>query len=206
MIVVVDYGVGNIASVLNMLKRIGAQAKSSNVITDIENADKLILPGVGAFDTGMRTLRESGLVDVLARQALEVRKPVMGICLGAQMLGRRSEEGIEPGLGWVDMDIVKFEKREGRKVPHMGWNQVSMPVTYNDHPILSGLHDHSRFYFVHSYFMSPDRAQSTLLTAEYGQTFTAAVVKENIFGFQFHPEKSHRFGMQLLRNFVELIK
>lgn len=202
MIVVVDYGVGNIASVLNMLKRVGAQAKSSNVIADIENADKLILPGVGAFDAGMRTLRDSGLVGILNEQALEVRKPVMGVCLGAQMLGRRSEEGDEPGLGWVDMDIVRFDKREGRKVPHMGWNQISKT---QEHQILAGLDDESRFYFVHSYFMAPDNEQNILLAADYGQRFTAAVVKDNIFGFQFHPEKSHRFGMQLFRNFVELI-
>ncbi|WP_332509140.1 imidazole glycerol phosphate synthase subunit HisH [Pseudomonas sp.] len=202
MIVVVDYGVGNIASVLNMLKRVGAQAKSSNVIADIEKADKLILPGVGAFDAGMRTLRESGLVDILNEQALVVRKPVMGICLGAQMLGRRSQEGLESGLGWVDMDIIRFEKRDGRKVPHMGWNQISKA---QEHPILSGLDEESRFYFVHSYFMSPDSQQNILLTADYGERFTAAVVNDNVFGFQFHPEKSHRFGMQLFRNFVELI-
>lgn len=202
MIVVVDYGVGNIASVLNMLKRIGAQAKASNTTSDIENADKLILPGVGAFDAGMRTLRESGLVDVLNEQALVVRKPVMGVCLGAQMLGRCSEEGNEAGLGWIDMDIVRFDKRDRRKVPHMGWNYVSKAL---EHPILRGLDDESRFYFVHSYFMSPDHQENTLLTTDYGQRFAAAVFKENIFGFQFHPEKSHRFGMQLFRNFVELI-
>jgi glutamine amidotransferase len=201
MIVVVDYGVGNIASVLNMLKKVGAKAKASNLPTDLEKADKLILPGVGAFDAGMRCLRESGLIDVLNEQALTVRKPVMGICLGSQMLGCGSEEGQEKGLGWIDMDIVRFEKREGRKVPHMGWNYVQAKA---DHPILNGLDEQSRFYFVHGYYMLPKVESDTLLIANYGQEFTAGVMKENIFGFQFHPEKSHKFGMQLFKNFVGL--
>lgn len=202
MIVVVDYGVGNIASVLNMLKRVGAKAKASNLVDEIVNAEKLILPGVGAFDAGMRTLRESGLIDILNHQVLVARKPVMGVCLGSQMLGRRSEEGIEPGLGWIDMDIKRFEKRPERKVPHMGWSHVSCNY---EHPLVRGLTDESRYYFVHSYYMCPDNERDTLLTADYGQKFTAAVAKDNVFGFQFHPEKSHRFGMQLFKNFVELI-
>lgn len=202
MIVVVDYGVGNIASVLNMLKKVGAKAKASNNREDIEQADKLILPGVGAFDAGMQTLRSSGLINVLNEQVLNKRKPVMGVCLGSQMLGNGSEEGIEPGLGWVDMDIVRFEKRDGRKVPHMGWNEVSPQV---QHPILTGIDERSRFYFVHSYYMLPRDEDNILLTANYGQQFAAAVVKGNIFGFQFHPEKSHKFGMQLFKNFVEFI-
>ncbi|WP_336331861.1 imidazole glycerol phosphate synthase subunit HisH [Pseudomonas putida] len=202
MIVVVDYGVGNIASVLNMLKRVGAKAKASNSSEDIEQADKLILPGVGAFDAGMQTLRNSGLIGVLNEQVLNKHKPVMGVCLGSQMLGNGSEEGSEPGLGWIDMDIVRFEKRDGRKVPHMGWNEVNPQL---QHPILTGIDQESRFYFVHSYYMLPRHAENTLLTANYDQQFTAAVVKDNIFGFQFHPEKSHKFGMQLFKNFVELI-
>ncbi|WP_207878808.1 imidazole glycerol phosphate synthase subunit HisH [Pseudomonas sp. 32_A] len=202
MIVVVDYGVGNIASVLNMLKRVGAKAKASNSREDIEQADKLILPGVGAFDAGMQTLRSSGLIEVLNEQVLNKHKPVMGVCLGSQMLGNGSEEGNEPGLGWIDMDIVRFEKRDGRKVPHMGWNEVNPQL---QHPILTGIDKESRFYFVHSYYMLPRHAENTLLTANYDQQFTAAVVKDNIFGFQFHPEKSHKFGMQLFKNFVELI-
>ncbi|GLH30790.1 imidazole glycerol phosphate synthase subunit HisH 2 [Pseudomonas sp. BR1R-5] len=202
MIVVVDYGVGNIASVLNMLKRVGAKAKASNDRAEIEHADKLILPGVGAFDAGMQTLRSSGLVEVLNEQVLNKRKPVMGVCLGSQMLGNGSEEGCEPGLGWIDMDIVRFEKRDGRKVPHMGWNEVTPQL---QHPILSGIDQQSRFYFVHSYYMLPRHVENTLLTANYDQQFTAAVIKDNIFGFQFHPEKSHKFGMQLFKNFVELV-
>jgi imidazole glycerol-phosphate synthase subunit HisH len=201
MIVVVDYGVGNIASVLNMLKKVGAKAKASNLPADLEQADKLILPGVGAFDAGMRTLRASGLIDVLNEQVLNQHKPVMGICLGSQMLGCRSEEGEESGLGWIDMDIVRFEKREGRKVPHMGWSYV---VPRLEHPILAGLNEESRYYFVHSYYMLPKMDNNTLLVANYGQEFTAGVVKGNIYGFQFHPEKSHKYGMQLFKNFVSL--
>ncbi|MBA6109360.1 imidazole glycerol phosphate synthase subunit HisH [Pseudomonas asiatica] len=201
MIIVVDYGVGNIASVLNMLKKVGVKARSSNVAADIEQADKIILPGVGAFDAGMRTLRASGLVDVLNEQVLGARKPVMGICLGSQMLGCRSEEGTEAGLGWIDMDIVRFEKRDGRKVPHMGWNYVT---PCGEHPILAGMSGESRYYFVHSYYMLPKSVDDTLLMANYGQEFAAGVMKDNIFGFQFHPEKSHKFGMQLFRNFVSL--
>ncbi|WP_027906862.1 imidazole glycerol phosphate synthase subunit HisH [Pseudomonas taiwanensis] len=202
MIIVVDYGVGNIASVLNMLKRVGAKAKASNNREEIEQAEKLILPGVGAFDAGMQTLRRSGLIDVLNEQALVKRKPVMGVCLGSQMLGKGSEEGTESGLGWIDMDIVRFEKREERKVPHMGWNEV---IPHGNHPILTGIDEKSRFYFVHSYYMVPLQKENMLLSANYGQLFTAAVVKDNIFGFQFHPEKSHKFGMQLFKNFVELV-
>lgn len=202
MIVVVDYGVGNIASVLNMLKRVGAKAMSSNRPEDIQAAEKLILPGVGAFDAGMEILRASGLVEVLNEQVLQVRKPVMGVCLGSQMLGNGSEEGRKPGLGWIDMDIVRFEKRDGRKVPHMGWNEV---IPTQQHPMLTGIDQQSRFYFVHSYYMLPRDPGNTLLIANYDQQFTAAVVKDNIFGFQFHPEKSHKFGMQLFKNFVELV-
>jgi len=201
MIVVVDYGVGNIASVLNMLKRVGANAKSSSNADEISAADKLILPGVGAFDAGMGRLRESGLIDVLNHVALTDRKPVMGICLGAQMLGKRSEEGQEAGLGWIDMTVRKFERREGRKVPHMGWSSVHPALA---HPLVNDLTDESRFYFVHSYFMDPSDPADTLLVADYEQKFAAAVARDNISGFQFHPEKSHRFGMQLLKNFSEL--
>ncbi|WP_330115218.1 imidazole glycerol phosphate synthase subunit HisH [Pseudomonas sp. JS3066] len=200
MIVVVDYGAGNIASVMNMLRKVGAKAKVSNAVADIAAADKLILPGVGSFDAGMSKLSNCGLIDVLNTQVLELKKPILGICLGAQMLGKSSEEGELPGLGWVDMDIVRFEPRTGRKVPHMGWNYVKATL---EHPILDGLDEAFRFYFVHGYYMRPNSSGLTLLTADYDQEFTAAVVKKNIVGVQFHPEKSHKFGMALLKNFWE---
>ena len=200
MIVVVDYGVGNIASVLNMLKRVGAKAKASNTIEDIQNAQKLILPGVGAFDAGMRKLQSSGLIDVLNEQVLVKKVPVLGICLGAQLLGNGSEEGALPGLGWINMDIRRFEPRNERKIPHMGWNFVSKA---KEHPIVEGVDSTSRFYFVHSYYMSPYSEADILLTADYEQVFTAGVARDNIVGMQFHPEKSHRFGMGLFKNFSE---
>jgi glutamine amidotransferase len=200
MIVVIDYGAGNIASVINMLKKVGVKAKASSCAADIIDADKLILPGVGAFDAGMSKLQERGLVEVLNRQVLELEKPILGICLGAQMLGNSSEEGVLPGLGWINMDILRFPPRADRKVPHMGWNYVN---ALREHPILAGVDDSFRYYFVHSYYMAPLDPSLTLLTAEYGQTFTAGVAYKNIVGVQFHPEKSHKFGMALLRNFSE---
>ncbi|MER2516565.1 MAG: imidazole glycerol phosphate synthase subunit HisH [Candidatus Accumulibacter phosphatis] len=200
MIVVVDYGAGNIASVINMLRRIGAPAKASGCADEIAAAEKIILPGVGSFDAGMSNLRARGLIDVLNNQALIQKKPILGICLGSQMLGTRSEEGELPGLDWIDMEIVRFHSRPDLKVPHMGWNYVKAAKS---HPILDGIDRDFRFYFVHSYFMRPITAGDVLLTADYGEQFVAAVAKENIVGLQFHPEKSHRFGMTLLKNFVE---
>jgi imidazole glycerol-phosphate synthase subunit HisH len=200
MIVVVDYGAGNIASVINMLRRVGAPAKASGCADEIAAAAKLILPGVGSFDSGMSNLHERGLIDVLNNFALIQKKPVLGICLGSQMLGARSEEGELPGLGWVDMEIIKFDSRSGIKVPHMGWNYVK---AVKSHPILDGVDESFRFYFVHSYFMRPRVTGDILLTADYGQQFVAGVAMDNIVGLQFHPEKSHRFGMTLLKNFVE---
>ncbi|WOD12588.1 imidazole glycerol phosphate synthase subunit HisH [Pseudomonas sp. NyZ704] len=200
MIVVIDYGAGNIASVMNMLQKIGASAKVSNNPDDIAKATKLILPGVGAFDAGMTKLEDFGLIDILDYQVKVVKKPILGICLGAQMLGRGSEEGKKNGLGWIDMEVVKFEPRAGRKVPHMGWNYVK---SNQPNRVLEGLDKDSRFYFVHSYYMQPHRAELTLLYADYNQQFCAGIVDSNILGFQFHPEKSHKFGMQILKNFAE---
>lgn len=200
MIVVVDYGAGNIASVINMLRIVGVRAKASRNADDIAAADKIILPGVGSFDEGMSNLRAHGLIDALNNHALIKQKPILGICLGSQMLGKGSEEGGLPGLGWIDMDVVKFDSRSGLKVPHMGWNYVK-PV--KSHPILIGVDESFRFYFVHSYFMSPTTDRDALLIANYGQEFVAGVARDNIVGLQFHPEKSHRFGMTLLKNFVE---
>lgn len=200
MILVVDYGIGNIPSVLNMLKRVGANAIATSKPDDILAAEKLILPGVGAFDTGMKCLRESGLIDLLNHEVMVKNKEIMGICLGAQMLGRSSEEGREPGLGWIPMDAKHFGARGGLKIPNMGWRHVAVSA---DHSLVNHLGKDTRYYFVHSYHMVVDDPRSILLTANYGGHFTAGVVNKNISGFQFHPEKSHRFGMQLFKNFVE---
>lgn len=204
MITIVDYGLGNLGSILNMLKKIGAEVKLSTSIHDIEKADKLILPGVGAFDHGMRQLRERGLIDVLNHKALEEKVPILGICLGMQLLGNSSEEGSEEGLGWIEANTKKFrfEGIELRlKVPHMGWNLVKESKASD---LNKDMYPEPRFYFVHSYHFVCKNPEDELLKSNYGFDFTSAVEKENIMGVQFHPEKSHKFGMQLLNNFNEL--
>jgi imidazole glycerol-phosphate synthase subunit HisH len=205
MIAIINYGVGNLGSIQNMLKKVGY---ADNVITndpdEINKADKLILPGVGAFDAGMQKIKESGLLDVLNHNALEVKKPVLGICLGMQLLGKGSEEGVLPGLGWIDSYTKRFQFSEEwahLKIPHMGWNEVQ-PV--KDHPLISNLPAPSRFYFVHSYYMKCANEADALLRCHYGIDFTCSVQYQNIMGVQFHAEKSHKFGMQLLKNFAEL--
>ncbi len=205
MIVVVDYGMGNLGSILNMLKKIRTEAVVSSSIRVIERADKLILPGVGAFDNGMANLKERHLIPVLNRKVLEEGTPILGLCLGMQLFTRRSEEGQLPGLGWIAADTVRFRidpSQSPLKVPHMGWNEVRIR---QDHPIwreLSG--EPPSFYFVHSYHVSCDRESTVLATTQYGYEFASAVVKDSIVGTQFHPEKSHSFGMKLLRGFGTL--
>ena len=204
MITIIDYGAGNIKSIRNMLKKIGVESIISNNPEEIAVANKLILPGVGHFDFGMQNLRKSGLIDVLNRSVLEKKTPLLGICLGAQLLGNSSEEGVEKGLGWIDMENIKFDtqKMESQlKVPHMGWNQVTIE---QESTLFNNLEQEARFYFVHSYHMKPNNSSSPLASTNYGYSFTSAVEYDNIYGVQFHPEKSHKFGMQLLKNFSKL--
>jgi imidazole glycerol-phosphate synthase subunit HisH len=201
MIIIIDYGVGNVGSILNMLKKIGIRAKTSAAPDDILRADKLILPGVGAFDHGMRQLTESGLTQLLNKRVLEDKCPILGICLGMQLLSRRSEEGELPGLGWLDADTRRFQFGAAfgdLKIPHMGWNEVR---DTGRSTLFAGFDHVPRFYFVHSYHVCCDRPEDVIATSIYGHEFSAAVGKDNIMGTQFHPEKSHRYGMQLLRNF-----
>lgn len=204
-IAIVDYGVGNLGSIKNMLSRIGADAE---VLADpelISRASKLILPGVGAFDAGMGQLLKSGLKGVLDDAALVRKVPIAGICLGMQLMTDGSEEGRLPGLGWVPASTVRFMPSPGEvmKVPHMGWNSVRV---LKQSPVLEYLDDASRFYFVHSFYVRCDAESSVLLQADHGSTsFNAAFQCQNLYGFQFHPEKSHRFGMALLRGFVEKV-
>lgn len=203
MIVIVDYGMGNVGSVLNMLKRIGASAKISDSRQSILDADKLILPGVGAFDQGMTLLKELDLIDPLNDKVLVGKTPVLGVCLGMQLLSRRSEEGTLCGLGWIPADTVRFRFDVGDhscKVPHMGWNTIQRVRR----DVLFGESDEvPRFYFVHSYHVVCDDHRDVLARCVHGIPFTAAVQRENIFGTQFHPEKSHRFGLKLLTRFAE---
>ncbi|MCB9036075.1 MAG: imidazole glycerol phosphate synthase subunit HisH [Lewinellaceae bacterium] len=198
MITIVDYGMGNLGSVLNMLKRIGVKAQIIDDPEKLSEAKKILLPGVGSFDQAMKRITVSGFKDILDHKALVEKVPVLGICLGMQLLTRGSEEGVLPGLGWIAADTIKFPQMEGLKIPHMGWNMVT-PATHS--LLTQNLPVESRFYFVHSYRIHVDDEKNSILKAHYGITFDAAIQKENIFGTQFHPEKSHRFGMQLLQNF-----
>lgn len=202
MIVIVDYGVGNVGSILNMFKRLNVEASVSSSASDIERADKLILPGVGAFDHGMGSLNSSGLRPVLDRQVLDRKTPVLGICLGMQLLTEGSEEGKEPGLGWIAGRTVKFRFEPGqrKRVPHMGWNVVTPTGTDT---LFRDLDEDHGFYFVHSYYVTCRSATDVLATTPYGVEFVSAVQKDNVFGAQFHPEKSHKHGMRLLKNFAE---
>lgn len=199
MIVIVDYGVGNLLSVSNMLRKAGADVKVSSDSAEILAADKLLLPGVGHFDHGMKMLNTSGLRDVLDRFALEAKKPVMGICLGAQILGKKSEEGLEPGLGWLDMECQRLPVSPGLRVPHMGWNMVKQQ---KPSPLLDCRTKDARYYFVHSFYMCCADPEDSLATSVHGVEFTCAVQRENIIGTQFHPEKSLRHGLELMKAFV----
>ena len=205
MIVVVDYGMGNVGSIANMLKRVGADALVSSQAHDIERAEKLILPGVGAFDSAMERINGSGLRAALDRRVVADKVPVLGICLGMQLLTHTSEEGELPGLGWIAARTVAFRGRVDPRLksPHMGWNLV---VLHTPSPLTTGLDTlvEPRFYFVHSYFIECDDSNVGILRTTYGVTYDSAIQRGNIYGVQFHPEKSHRFGMRLLENFAKL--
>jgi len=205
LIVILDYDMGNVCSIQNMLKKAGEKTVISRNPDIIVNADKLILPGVGSYDMGMKQLEKYDLINQIRIHAVEKKKPMLGICLGMQLLGRKSEEGIEQGLGLIPFDTVKFRfdneqaEKADLKIPHMGWD-----YTRNEfHDVLTdNLDEKQRYYFVHSYHAVCDSSEYSLMTCEYGYTFTAAVKKEQIYGVQFHPEKSHIFGMKLLQNFA----
>jgi glutamine amidotransferase len=203
MIVIVDYGVGNVASIANMLRKVGAEARVSGAPEEIVKACKLILPGVGSFDNGMIQLRSRNLVAPLQEMVVNRGTPVLGICLGMQLLGTRSDEGREEGLGWIDAASVRFrfpQERRALKVPHMGWNTVTVPSPPNGASLVP---ENARFYFVHGYHLDCRNECDVAGRTHYGYDFVSAVRRENIAGVQFHPEKSHRFGMELLRRFAE---
>lgn len=202
MITLVDIGVGNLGSIENMLKKLGCPSRVSDDPEVVAVADKIILPGVGSFDHGMQSLRERNLEAVLREKVLVQKTPLLGICLGMQMLGLSSEEGSESGLGWIAARSRRFggEGWDSRlKVPHMGWNAVRAA---GENPLLHGI-DSPRYYFVHSYHVVCDDPLNVCGLSTYGGDFASMIRKDNIFGVQFHPEKSHRFGFALFRNFVE---
>jgi len=198
MIVVLDYGMGNVGSVLNMLVSVGAEAVVSCDGGDLTRAHGFILPGVGAFDAGVRGLRNCLPLDLLEKRVQQEKIPLLGICLGMQLLTRCSEEGTQPGLGWVDAETKRFQLEDRKlRVPHMGWNFVAPSATHSPLQVDSP----NRFYFVHSYYVECANAENILCTTNYGGNFTSGIVSNNIFGLQFHPEKSHRYGKQVLRKF-----
>jgi imidazole glycerol-phosphate synthase subunit HisH len=201
MIVIVDYGMGNLASIRNMLKKVGVQSEITSSPEVIEKASKIILPGVGAFDKAMENIHALDVLPILNRKVLQEKTPVLGICLGMQLLMEKSEEGSKPGLGWIPGDVRRFsfDQSDAKlKIPHMGWN---LTQATNQNGIFKDLMN-ARFYFVHAYYVTCAEENNVLATTQYGIRFTSAVQSGNIFGTQFHPEKSHKFGMQLLRNFV----
>lgn len=201
MICIVDYGFGNLGSIKNMLKRIGVSSSIESDPDRILAASKLILPGVGAFDSAMRCINKTkDLREVLDRKALIERIPVLGICLGMQLLTNSSEEGGVPGLGWINAKTKRFsfDHSARMKVPHMGWNKARVQRT---DALVEGLDSDYKFYFVHSYYVESDPKFSLMKTL-YGHEFDSAICRDNIYGVQFHPEKSHKFGMRLLSNFV----
>ena len=201
MVAIIDFGLGNLGSIANMLKVIGEKSVITADKEKIAAADRIILPGVGAFDAGMAKLNETGLVDFIKLQVLEEKKPLLGICLGMQMLGRKSEEGQLSGLDLIPFDTVRFKLGDTNlKVPHMGWDVVEFK---QQSPLLVGLTGGQRYYFVHSYHAVCDNPENVLMTCDYGYEFACSVVRDNIYGVQFHPEKSHDFGMALLENFVK---
>ncbi|WP_352109353.1 imidazole glycerol phosphate synthase subunit HisH [Glaciecola sp. XM2] len=207
---ILDCGIGNSGSILNMIRRVGGEAIITADIDSIKNATALILPGVGSFDNGMTRFRELGILDTLEKKVLVEKVPFLGVCLGMQMLMSSSEEGKEPGLGWIAGKAKKFNFSQSKhlpeskrlKVPHMGWNLV--------HPngkqhLFSNIAEELRFYFVHSYAVDCENDANVMARSNYGYEFACAVISDNIYGVQFHPEKSHKFGMQLFRNFLELV-
>lgn len=201
MTIIVDYGMGNLGSILNMIKKLGHHGEITRDKKKILQATKLILPGVGSFDKAIYNIRDLKIYEPIKKRIEQDKVPTLGICLGMQLMMERSEEGKENGFGFFDGEVVKFNLTTSSKlkIPHMGWNYISIK---KEHQLLENLSDLSRFYFVHSYHVMCSDNQDILATTKYGYEFVSAVSKNNILGVQFHPEKSHKFGLQLIRNFL----
>jgi len=204
MIIIVDYGMGNLGSVKNMLKKIGEESLISSKKEDISNAKKLLLPGVGSFDSAMKNLHDLDVIDLIKKKVLVEKVPILGICLGMQLLTNTSEEGRLEGFGYVDAEVKRFDFESLDKklpIPHMGWNKT---ILHKESNLYKDNNDKNRrFYFVHSYAVTCKDENDILTTTEYGYEFVSSFEKDNIIGCQFHPEKSHKYGMKLFKNFVE---
>jgi glutamine amidotransferase len=204
MISIVDYGSGNLEAFKNIYKRLNIKCDVAKTPNDILKAEKLVLPGVGSFDETMKILRDSGMIEALNEQVLEKKIPVIGICVGMQILSKKSEEGDLDGLGWIDAEVKRFDVstlNQKPHLPHMGWNTFQKE---KESPILGELDYEKGFYFLHTYYFSCNNQDDILTSTIYGQKYTSAINHKNIFGVQFHPEKSHSNGVQLLKNFANL--
>lgn len=204
MIGIIDYGLGNVRAIANVYKNLGIPAFIVKDPESVKRADKIILPGVGAFDQAIHSLEKSGFRKRLDDIVLNQRIPILGICVGMQVLARSSEEGGSEGLGWIDAEVKRFDFSSSISplcVPHMGWNDIG---SVRECALLHRLDRGARFYFLHSYFMDCRKSENVIAITEYGGAFACAVNTENIYGVQFHPEKSHGFGIQLLKNFAEM--
>ena len=204
MITIIDYGVGNIKAFYNIFSKLSVNVKIAQKPEDLLNATKLILPGVGHFDYAMKRFSDSGMLKVVDDMVMNHNIPILGICVGMQMLAKSSEEGVMPGLGWIDATVKKIDAdllTQTTRLPHMGWNDVSVKIK---NPLLKNLDFNSRFYFLHSYYFNPNLESDSIAFSNYGKEFTCVVNHKNIFGVQFHPEKSHHYGIQLLNNFANI--
>jgi glutamine amidotransferase len=202
-ITIVDFGMGNLNSVKRKFSRIGIKAIITSTPADVLNAEKIVLPGVGHFQRAVQNLKELKLWDALSMAVLEKKTPILGICLGMQLMAKCSDEGDVDGLGWFDAEVVNFQVKDELKykIPHMGWNQI---INLKGSSLMRDIPDLSEFYFVHSYYLKCNDPADILNETEYENKFVSAVEKENIFGVQYHPEKSHDIGEQVLRNFSNL--
>lgn len=204
MIAIIDYGVGNINAFVNIYKKLGVDVKIAQKAEDLLDASKLILPGVGHFDYAMARFSDSGMMETSSDLVLNKKLPVMGICVGMQMLANSSDEGQSQGLGWIGATVKRFDSsklKHTTRLPHMGWNDIQVD---DFNPLMINLEKEARFYFLHSYYFECSDPSDSIAVAEYGSSFTCVVNHKNIYGVQFHPEKSHHFGIQLLKNFSNI--
>ena len=200
MILIIDYGLGNLMAFANIYKKLNIPIKVVSTKKELIGAEKIILPGVGSFDWAMKKLENSGMIDEINNLVIEEKIPVLGICVGMQIMAKASEEGRSSGLGWIDAEVKKFDNHDDLPLPHMGWNSVS-PIK-QDCPLFLELHNQAQFYFLHSYYCLESKHNQILSQTNYNGLFTSAIGAGNIYGVQFHPEKSHHWGVQLLKNFA----